>query len=178
VREVSRAGARFRETAPGFANWIHKHGTAIRDKGPSLRAFRSGGPRHTHFNFQTQSVRELGTFRSQYANQEPTRLRQPIAKTRILTFADSRNLAHRHRWWDETLGRRYLEADHGQRARQSPACSKACAARMRVSSSKCRPTSMAPIGRPLTLPHGTVSAGWPLTSNGQVFCCMLRAAST
>jgi hypothetical protein len=95
VREVSRTGARFRETAPGFANWIHKHGTAIRDKGPSLRAFRSGGPRHTHFNFQTRSVRELGTFRSQYANQEPTRLRQPIAKTRILTFADSRNLAHR-----------------------------------------------------------------------------------
>jgi len=29
-----------------------------------------------------------------------------------------------------------------------------------------------------TFPHGTVNAGWPLTSNGQVFCCMLRAAST
>jgi hypothetical protein len=81
--------------ARGFANRIHKRGTAIRDKGPFLRAFRSAGPRRTHFNFQTRSVRELGTFRSQYANQEPTRLRQPIAKTRILTFADSRNLAHR-----------------------------------------------------------------------------------
>ncbi|MCK9908011.1 hypothetical protein MXD81_02640 [Microbacteriaceae bacterium K1510] len=29
-------------------------------------------------------------------NQKPTRLRQSIAKTRIFTFADSRNLAHRH----------------------------------------------------------------------------------
>lgn len=111
VREVSRTGAMFRETAPGFTNWIHKHGTAIRDKGPSSRAFRSGAPRDTHFNFQTRSVRELGTFRSQYANQEPTRLRQPIAKTRILTFADSRNLARRQR----------VGADR-QRGAVNPAC--------------------------------------------------------
>ena len=37
---------------------------------------------------------------------------------------------------------------------------------------------MMPTGKPLTFPQGTVNAGWPLTSNGQVFCCMLRAAST
>jgi hypothetical protein len=65
-----------------------------------------------------------------------------------------------------------------QRVRQSPACSKACAAWISVASSKWRPTSIMPTGRPLTLPQGMVKAGCPLTSKGQVFCCMLRARST
>jgi len=97
VREVSRTGAKCRKTAPGFANWIHKHRTAAPAKSPSLRAFWSGFLRHKRFNFLTRPIRELGIFGSQYANQELPRLRQPIAKTRIPTSADSRNLAHRQR---------------------------------------------------------------------------------
>jgi hypothetical protein len=49
----------------------------------------SGFLRQKHFNFRTRSVRELGTFGSQYAKQAPPRLRQPVAKTRIPTAADS-----------------------------------------------------------------------------------------
>jgi hypothetical protein len=47
-------------------------------------------------------------------------------------------------------------------------CSKACAARSTVASSRCRPTSIMPTGSPSELPQGTVRAGWPVTSNGQV----------
>src|SRR2546429_8796845 len=38
-------------------------------------------------------------------------------------------------------------------------CSNACPARRSVASSKCRPVSMSPTGRPFDLPHGTLSEG-------------------
>ena len=43
-------------------------------------------------------------------------------------------------------------------------------ARRTVASSKWRPTSIIPIGRPSDMPHGTLSAGLPVTSNGDVLC--------
>ena len=49
------------------------------------------------------------------------------------------------------------------------ACSKACATRSTVASSKCLPTIIIPTGSPSASPAGTEQAGCPLTSNGAVF---------
>ena len=59
---------------------------------------------------------------------------------------------------------------------QSPVEAKASAIRIKVASSKCLPTNITPIGKPPTMPHGTVKAGFPATSKGQVLCCMLSAS--
>jgi hypothetical protein len=55
---------------------------------------------------------------------------------------------------------------------------KASAARNTVPSSQCRPTSIMPTGNPADLPAGTVMAGWPVTSNGQVLEIISSALAT
>src|SRR5664280_1900363 len=47
-------------------------------------------------------------------------------------------------------------------------CSKACAARSSVDSAPSRPTSIMPSGNPADIAHGTLMAGWPVTSYGAV----------
>src|SRR5882724_10497398 len=57
-------------------------------------------------------------------------------------------------------------------------CSKAWPARRTVPSSQWRPISIMPTGRPLDVPHGTVRAGWPVTSKGQVLGIISSARAT
>src|SRR6185369_8541725 len=56
--------------------------------------------------------------------------------------------------------------DHGFIDFQSAPDSHALASLYRLLSPNCLPTSMRPAGRPSLRPHGIVSAGCPLTSNG------------
>jgi hypothetical protein len=54
----------------------------------------------------------------------------------------------------------------------------ASAARNTVPSSQWRPISIMPTGSPADMPAGTVTAGWPVTSNGQVLEIMSSARAT
>ncbi len=54
----------------------------------------------------------------------------------------------------------------------------ASAARNTVPSSQWRPISMMPTGSPADMPAGTVVAGWPVTSNGQVLEIISSARAT
>jgi hypothetical protein len=54
----------------------------------------------------------------------------------------------------------------------------ASAARNTVPSSQWRPTSIMPTGSPADMPAGTVAAGWPVTSNGQVLEIISSARAT
>ena len=54
----------------------------------------------------------------------------------------------------------------------------ASAARNTVPSSQCRPISIMPTGNPADKPAGTVIAGWPVTSKGQVLESISSARAT
>lgn len=54
----------------------------------------------------------------------------------------------------------------------------ASAARNTVPSSQWRPISIMPTGSPADMPAGTVAAGWPVTSNGQVLEIISSARAT
>src|SRR5579885_529634 len=66
-----------------------------------------------------------------------------------------------------------MKRSHGAVAlyalRQSTVCSNASPSRSSVESSKCRPISIIPTGRPFDIAHGTLSPGWPVMSKGAVF---------
>lgn len=95
--QVSRTGAEFREPGAEFAYRVRKPRTEVFGKGFSIGAFSSLDLCFTHCNLPDRSVHELGTFRSEFTNPEPARLRQLVGKTRVGAQADSRNSEHRQR---------------------------------------------------------------------------------